>query len=586
MTSQRTPVAKQARVSCDAARPSPLKGARALIANKRRRSADGVGIQSWLKQLLQGLRVIGCSVGGALAPISVTGQVTFAPETVFSAPAQPGFGTGVSAFDYDRDGDVDLFVPTATGQPNALLQRQANGLFTDVAATVGLADTRAARAALWVDFDNDGDFDLLLARDCYGRVCDATPILSFYRHDPGGQFVDITASIGLTLPTSTLDNNDHIGGLSAGDLNGDGLADIYLPIWGGQPIVLFSVPPTVVARPNDQGDDAISPFVLAGQSSGIGAVSAGHWQGMIHDFNNDQRLDLFVNVDFIANQLWLNQGDGQFVDQAVQAGVDSAWNEMGLAAGDYDRDGDIDLFVSNIYGWSTGERVNLLYRNQTNGSNVSFDNQAIGLSVDDAGWGWGATWLDVENDGDLDLAVTNGYCQPDYCGSAHQTDRSRLFINPGDGSPFVDASDVSGFNDSDRGSTLVAADIDDDGRLDLVQSAVDLEGNQLVRVWRNQTPDAGPFTRFAIDSPHAAGAVVRLSDNTGRRAELMTLGSSFMGQQPLVAHYGLGSTAGLVSAEVTWPGGQRSWLGTHPVNKLIDRTRVVDRSFVFFDNFE
>jgi hypothetical protein len=517
----------------------------------------------------------------------------FQPSTIYTGSVQPGFGSGINAFDFDLDGDVDIFIPTAAGDPNQLLVNQGNGSFVESATMHGLADTRVARSALWMDYEGDGDYDLLIARDCYQSVCNPLEsILSLYENI-NGQFTEITNDVGLFVAVSTLDPMDnHLGGLSAGDLNNDGNPDIYVPIWQTSSLLYFSG--DFSKAPSLNKGDIISGYVNGSNSTGIGGDSGGHWQALFHDFNDDLSLDLFVNVDFHANQLWLNQGSSPYNNVAATAGVNSPWNEMGLAAGDYDSDGDIDLFITNIYDWLPqlgDDRHNLLYRNDSIGSTVNFTDTAINLGVDDTGWGWGATWIDAENDGDLDLAVTNGYCQPAYCGAVHKSDQSRLFLNPNNGSAFVDASAETGFNDTDLGSSLVKADFNNDGLIDLLQTTVSLNTVTSIKeskvvLFTNQSSINNAYLKIQLSGSNLAGTVLTLIHDNYQQAHLVTLGTSFLGQEPLQVQYGLGTNVNKSALKVEWPEGFSSYWGKNMLTGSALSPMIVSKAQIFSHSFE
>lgn len=478
--------------------------------------------------------------------------------------------------DFDGDGDPDIFVPTGGGVSNLLFRNRGDGTFDEVAADMGLDDTRQARVALWVDYDGDGDLDLFVGRDChvtgFDDISDSVrtaagecnvPLLSLFEQRPDG-FVDVTDAVGLTDSAGSLSGTYHTGGLSAADISGDGLPDIYFARWQTIPELYMS--------------DTL--FIESGEASGytrasgltdIAETSAGYWQGVMHDFDRDGLIDLFVNIDFAANQIWIN-GDGlNLVDVAFEAGVDSAWNEMGLAAGDYDNDGDIDIYITNIFEWNAQNSHNLLYRNDSLQGAAAFTERSAALGVGDTGWGWGATWLDADNDGDLDLAATNGYCQPapDVCPNQFANDASRFFDNPGDGSAFAEVGGAVGFDDTLTGGGLVAADFDGDGRLDLLQTAIDpatapepLERDARLIIYFNRAVDGAgtePFVKVRprIDGPnsHALGAMVRLfMDNGQTLTRLVAAGESWMSQSPATLHFGLGVAAAIERMEIDWPG--------------------------------
>jgi len=536
--------------------------------------------------------------------------VSFEAVILAEYTPSPGMGTGVAVADFDDDGAPDIFVPTGGGTPNLLFRNRGDGTFDEVAAGFGLDDTRQARSALWVDYDGDDDLDLFVGRDCFAAgfdgitqaVIDAAgdcgaPVVSLYEQRPGG-FVDISDSVGLLTPAGALNNTYHAGGLSAADISGDGLPDLYFARW--QTIAELYISDTL-----DLDRREVGGYSLGSGLTAIGDAEGGHWQALFHDFDADGRLDLFVNVDFSFNRLWMNEPGLDLIDRAADAGLDTAFNEMGMAAGDYDNDGDVDLYLTNIHDWPVHHPQisrNRLYRNDTGGGPVAFTDRAQPAGVGATGWGWGATWLDADNDGDLDLAVTNGYCQPapDFCGPEYEFDASRFFVNPGDGSAFTEVGASVGFDDTLIGAGLVAADLDGDGRLDLLQTAIDqatgpseqpLGRRERLTLYFNRAPDDGAVGRFArvaarpdSGDTRALGARVELELFDGRRlTRLVTAGESWMSQAPAVLHFGIPAGAEVRRMKVRWPGGGRTVLPPPPEGAT---TRIGAVDLVLASGFE
>jgi len=530
--------------------------------------------------MVPGLLLLGLAGGAHAAP-----AFEFDPVVLEEYVPSPGMGTGVAVADYDGDGDPDIFLPTGGGEPNRLYRNRGDGTFDEVAAALGLDDTRQARTALFVDYDGDGDLDLFVGRDCHAIDFDGispaleqaagqcgAPVLSLFEQ-ADGTFSDVSETVGLVATAGSLNAVYHAGGLSAGDVSGDGLPDIYFARW--QATAELFISDTL----GSGGGEAPGYSLGSGLpgTSGIGAGQIGHWQALFHDVDGDARLDLFVNVDFNANQFWLNTPGLQMVNVAAAAGVDSSWNEMGQATGDYDNDGDLDIYITNIHDWNDQDSHNLLYRNDTTDGTPAFTERAELEGIGNTEWGWGTTWLDVDNDGDLDLAVTNGYCEipiPDterYCGVQHERDVSRFFENR-DGT-FVEVGGQVGFDDALIGAGLVAADFDGDGRLDLLQTAIDPDS--VPHGDSNQTPRSERLTLYlnrrvggndghrhawvrpilAGSGSPALGAVARVFlDNGEILTRLVMAGESWMSQAPATLHFGLGATAGIERIEIDWPG--------------------------------
>lgn len=467
-----------------------------------------------------------------------------------------GHGTGAAAADYDGDGRVDLFVPQRGGVPDRLYHNLGT-TFEEVAAEVGLASTASSRVALWLDYDGDHDLDLWVANDDPA----APSSFTLYRQQ-AGLFEDVTVEAGVFTPH--LPELQHWSGICAADLDHDGFLDVFTGQWPG-PGHLFM-------------NTGVGGFLDRSAESGVASVS-GHAHGCgMEDFDGDGWIDIYVAIDFAPNLLWVNQRDGTFLEQAPAFGLANAMNDMGMALGDYDDDGDFDVYVTNVFlpDHPDGPRYNVLFRNDGPGANPPFVEVAQTMGVDHGFFGWGATFLDADQDGDLDLAATNGWRSGEF-----ESDPSRFFVNPGDGGPFLERSTEVGFDDTGWGSALMAADLDRDGDLELVQACMP---NDPLRVLENQTKALGHYlvvqplqgggNRFAVGA--------RVVVEAGGRSMLrrISAGTSYLGQEPPEAHFGLGAASVAERVTVVWPDGlvsERSGVGA-------DQVLVIDR--VFGDGFE
>jgi hypothetical protein len=278
------------------------------------------------------------------------------------------------------------------------------------------------------------------------------------------------------------------------------------------------------------------------------------WQPIFVDIDDDGDLDLFSTVDFGNDELYVNQGNGTFVEGAVAAGLIGQHSTHGVALGDPDRDGDLDLYVTGLeFPGST--TWSYLYENVSTAGTLLFNEIATPAGLRGGSWGWGATWLDVDNDGWTDLAHTNGDLE------FFADDQSHLYLNTG-ATPlaFSDVSAAVGFDDTIWGAGLIQLDYDRDGDLDLFQTH-NTSGLTQARLLRN-TP-AVTTNHWIVIQPRlpsgpnrlAIGAKVVLTTGSWTQARVLTAGTSFKGQEAAEAHFGLGAEAGPVSATITWPDG-------------------------------
>ena len=275
--------------------------------------------------------------------------------------------------DYDNDGDPDLYVSRNDYRPNRLFRNNGAGSFTDV-SSAPLNDALCGGGAAWVDYDRDGDLDLYLSQLVSGN--------KLFRNDGGGVFVDATSGpLGDTLETFSS---------VWGDYDNDNIPDVYLVNFDG---------PNKLLHNNGNGsftDVTTAPLAIASHSS------AADWG----DYDNDGDLDLFVAVSWslLSDKLFRNDGGGVFTD--VTPASMTNWDYTGGAAwGDYDNDGDLDLFAVNGQN-----EANKLFRNNGGGSfTVAYQGNLINPLSDQACNGRGATWADYDRDGDLDLYLANFY---------------------------------------------------------------------------------------------------------------------------------------------------------------------------------
>ncbi len=483
--------------------------------------------------------------------VEVTAQRGIAPVY----PAADGMTVGVCAVDFDDDGFIDIFVPTGEGSPHLLYRNQGDGSFVEIAQSVGIDTLRQARAALWFDADGDAKLDLVLLGDCFDSTdpdCVDSSTVEFYRQIEGGRFELSTDLAGLNnefLQTSGM----HRGGAAAGDLNRDGSLDLVFGTWADEARVHIN-----------NGDGSFRDESL---NCGIGGEVGGHWQPVMHDFNGDGWMDIYWAIDFRANRLWLNLGDGTFVDDAAGAGVDIAFNDMGIALQDFDNDGDADIYITEIFNRKNG-RHNPLLQNNSVGGVPAFTDIGVAAGVSNTSWGWGTTAGDFDLDGLLDLGATNGFFNPPF-----STDRSRMFRQiEGDELRFADVTLTSGFGDTLHGGGLVSFDADRDGDLDIVQ----VSPSGIVRFLDNRCVTQSCDANWLVVQPRAGGAnafgvgaTLRVTVGGRTMTRYILAGDSSLSQHPLEAHFGLGGAQIVDLLRIEWPDGGVSEYADVAANQIL-----------------
>jgi len=434
-----------------------------------------------------------------------TRTLRFTDVTKASGIVATGYGMGAATGDFDNDGWIDLYV-TSLG-PNQLIHNNGDGTFTDVTAKSGTDDPRWSTSATFFDYDRDGWLDLFVAN-----------------------YVNFRPDMKRSC-------------FSAGS------ARDYC-----NPVVYDPVPDKLLHNNrNGTFSDVSARSAIARESGrGLGVMAS--------DVNGDGWPDLYVANDGDPNQLWINQGgSGAFKDEALLAGVavnraGQPQGSMGIDIGDVDRDGDDDLFVTNL-----DNEGNTLYLNVGSGlfedRTAEFGLFKLGLT------GFGTRFMDYDNDGWLDLVVVNGAVR--HVGSQLQNgdpyplkQRSQLFRNDR-GRKFVDVSDSAGtpFAQLQVARGAATGDLDNDGDIDLVV----FNNSGPVRVLQNEVGSRGHWLGVrAIDTRYKRDAVQARVSLAGQRSAAKTVqtdGSYCVASDPRVL-FGLGSGSAAQTVRVQWAGGQ------------------------------
>ncbi len=509
--------------------------------------------------------------------MGLTAETTPWPEGTFFSPEI--MGPGVALVDYDGDGDLDLIqlrVPppgrAGDAAPNRLYRQEENGKFVDVTEQSGLGDPGFSQGVAVGDVDNDGAPDIYFAN--YGRD-------GFYRNNGDGTFTEATSAAGFSGESWSssaafcdYDRDGHLDlyvvhylrlDFDTGCRTDTGVEDYCGPgSFQGQADTLY----------RNNGDGTFSDVTrAAGITPPQGGRTAKGLGVVCIDLTADGWPDIYVANDAEANQLWVGRGDGTFSDQSVMRGVALNRNgrpegSMGLAVGDVDRDGYLDLLSTHL----TDEN-NTLYR----GGATLFADRTVesGMTQQDRGsTGFGCGFFDLEHDGDLDLAVVNGDVRIDssQAGDAfwsRYAERNLLFRNDGTG-VFTDAGEVAGTFVSRAEVTrgLAFGDLDADGDLDLVLSHAD--GS--VRIYRNDAPGPGThwlLVRALTGARDAIGARVTVVAGEQRFLAPVLPNASYQSASDARVHFGLGAIDTVDHIEVVWPDGRMERFAVAGVDRVL-----------------
>ncbi|MFN0151517.1 MAG: FG-GAP-like repeat-containing protein [bacterium] len=446
------------------------------------------------------------------------------------------YAGGVACGDYDKDGWDDLFVVRGDTGANLLFRNLGNGTFQEVGAAAGVAQTgQRSNAPCFADMDGDGWLDLFV-----GGI--ETTEITVFKNLTNGTFQNVTASTGLVYTRDTYS-------AAFGDYDRDGDQDVFLAHFGSPQ-----------GTGNLWRNNGNFTFTDADSAAGIvvgGLVQYGFTPNWA-DINNDDWPDMLLVEDFGTTQVFLNDGDGTFTDITTPVITDE--DGMGGTVGDYDNDGDLDWFVSSVWGTCCNKRAesssrllglsgNRLYRNTGNGT---FQNVTAGAGVSNGGWGWGASFQDFNNDGFLDIFHTNGYGGPQWV-----ADSSRMYVSNANGT-FTESALSLGLIDTKKGRGIACFDYDRDGDLDIFVS----NNGQTPTFWRNDGGNAFSWLDVKLigDAPNTEAAGARVYCNAiaggGTFMREIRVGNNYLSQDPTVAHFGLQGLTSANEVRVEWPDGQ------------------------------
>jgi len=475
-------------------------------------------------------------------------------------------GSGVAWCDYDTNGTLDLYiVNSAIARPepdtilpqNVLYRNNADGTFTNVTDKTGVGDTSWGMGCAFADYDNDGDPDLYVTN--YKANI-------FYLNKGDGTFKKFTSGAG------AIGHTGFGSGIAWADYDADGFLDLYV----GNYIEYKKVP---------QGDEVFFPYDFFGQENVlylnkgdggfIDVTDAAKVNGGFHltlgiaaaDYDADGDVDIYLANDTDQNILYRNDGEITFTNTNqpdARSRTGDIRSGMGIAWGDYNNDGTLDLFVTN---WL--DENNVLYRNNGDGT---FTDVSAKSGVFESGLGktcWGTVFFDVDNDTDLDLFFAAGHIDPASWESHGQSDV--LLRNNGDGT-FTDISEDVGLQQLDPkgvGRGVAAGDYDADGDMDLII----INSGGKPRLLRNDGGNKQNWLHIRTvgvqSNRDGIGTQIKIITGSLHQIREVTAGSSYLSQNSLEVEFGLGDYKKVDKIIMQWPSGIRQTLNDVSVNQTI-----------------
>jgi len=493
-------------------------------------------------------------------------------------------GCGVAMFDYDNDGWLDLFFVNGTtleGFPRSqeptshLYRNRGDGTFEDVTARAGLALAGWGQGACAGDYDNDGYTDLYVTFWGQNRL---------FRNRRDGTFEDVTARAGLTTKAR------WGAGCAFVDVDRDGLLDLFAANYIDFDLKTAPVPesglcrykgvPVACGPPGLTGGKNVlyrntgrGTFTDVSDATGITGAAGTYGLGVSTlDFDDDGWVDIYVANDSNPSTLYRNKRDGTFEDVAIPAGC--AYSQdgkpqagMGLAMGDYDRNGTIDIFKTNFAG-----DTSTLYSNL--GKGLCEDRTfASGVGLATRWLGWGVGFLDLDHDGWLDLFLVNGHVYPEVeqiRTEAGYRQRKVVYRNLRDGR-FEEITERLGdpMTTPRAGRGAAFGDFDNDGDVDVAVNNV----HDTPNLYRHDITGRTSWTELAlrgtVSNRSAIGSRIRIVAGGATLVREVRGGGSYYSQNDLRVHAGLGAATKIDRVEVRWPNGTEETFRDVPIGRIV-----------------
>jgi hypothetical protein len=501
-------------------------------------------------------------------------------------PEVASMGAAVSIVDFDGDGWPDIYVTnSAIGSKNALYRNNHDGTFTDVAGQMGVADvnqpgTGVSMGAVWGDYDNDGYEDLCLYK--WGKP-------ELFHNDHGHGFTRVTGTAGLP---PWVNANTAVWF----DYDGDGKLDLFIGGYYSEKIDLWNLKDTVMMPESfEYAKNGGRKYLLHNLGNGNfedvtekSGIDSHRWTlaATAADLRGTGHPDLFIANDYGVSQLYFNDG-GHFREVGEQTGVGFAPKSgMNAALGDIFNRGQYAVYVSNISENGVLIQGNNLWvpKEGTSGDGLKYENLARDLGVELGGWSFGAQFGDLNNDGTLDLFLTNGYVSLDRnrdywydfskIAGGHTSiisdarnwpamegrslsgyQHKDVWLNDGAGH-FADVAQAVGVTDTHDGRSVALADLWNRGVLDVV--VANQRGPLLI--YKNQVAPDNQWIEFQMEGSSsnrsAIGAEVTLFWNGQKQVQEVSGGSGFCAQNDRRLHFGMGKNPQLEKALIRWPSGK------------------------------
>ncbi len=435
-------------------------------------------------------------------------------------------GGGISFFDFDSDGWDDLTIASETGQSIRFFKNNG-GTFTEV--SFGLTNQNEVKTVQWVDYDNDGDYDFMATSNVQENY--------LYQNDGAMNFTDVTAAVGLSLGTH------KSFGSSWGDYNNDGWLDVFICSRDGESLVNFNE----LFRNNGDGT-----FTNVSTSAGILQNNYFSFCSSFFDYNNDGWQDIYIANDRDPeNQLYRNNGDGTFTEVGIATGTGLVMDAMSTTIGDHNQDGYWDIYVTN-----------------THDGNAFLENSETGTFTDVApangtgfySVGWGAVFLDADNDADIDLYVSG------MLDGTSGDLPSAFYLNDGSGN-YTIPSGIGFENDTAASFGNAIGDTNNDGFPEIAVLNYDPDD---IFLFQNQTSNSNNWLKVKLEGTESnrmgIGSVIEISVDGTKQYNYTLCGEGYLGQNSAYEFFGIGAATEIDYMKITWLSGIVDYIENPAIN--------------------
>lgn len=448
------------------------------------------------------------------------------------------YGAGISFYDFDNDGWDDITIPASTTSDFQFF-RNVNGIFALIDLPIS-SNGITTKQAIWVDFDNDGDADFFGVSE--------EGLIWLYRNDGNSNFVDITNSVGFDGAAQ-----EGLWSSSWGDYDNDGFLDVFFSMMSNtQPSLLY----------HNNGDGTFTDVSI---EAGIETGGFNTFCSSFFDYDNDGDVDIYLanNSCVYQNIMYQNNGDGTFTNASEISNSNLEILAMSTTIDDYDEDGDLDIYITNIANTCTNETSTVGSAFLSNNGDATFTEIASTNGTSFDGISWGASFLDADNDGDKDLLVASN-------GTLSSNTQTTTYYEQDTDGTYSIPTNTGLENDQEWSYGSAIGDINNDGFPDvIVLNAL----NHPIYLLENNISNDNSWLKVKLagvqSNKMGVGALIKVYDGDNEHHNYTLCGEGYISQNSGAEFFGLGDATSIDAVEVYWPSGTIDRIENVTINQTI-----------------